>query len=291
MTRSRRSTRASSIARSRVFLSGPYEHRPALDEVVQMMGGLAHMTGPPNQPLRAGTSVVDIMGGAFAVIAILAALRQRERTGRGQLVKSALFESTVFMMGQHLAGEAITGEEAPPMSVRRGGWGIYQIFRTRDDDQVFVGVTSNNHWTRFCDSFARPDLLADRRLASNEDRVAAREWLIPIIAALLARFDKDAIIAKCEAAGIPFAPVATVADLARDPHLAASGGLIDVILPGAIRARLPRLPIQMGGWRPGLRNEAPRIGEHTRAILAAAGLGADEIAALIRDKIVGAEET
>ena len=273
------------------FLSGPYEHRPALDEVVQFMGGLAYMTGPPGQPLRAGTSVVDIMGGAFGVIAILAALRERDATGNGQLVKSALFETTVFMMGQHMAGEAITGEEAPPMSARRGGWGIYQIFATRDGSQLFVGVTSNNHWRRFCETFDRPDLLADPRLDSNEKRVAAREFLIPIVSALLAGYDKAAIIAKCESADIPYAPVAKVADLTTDPHLAASGSLVEVMLPGNGRTKLPRLPIEMGGRKTGLRHEPPRIGEQTREILAEAGFGEDEIAALLRDGIVVADAT
>jgi crotonobetainyl-CoA:carnitine CoA-transferase CaiB-like acyl-CoA transferase len=272
------------------FLSGPYEHRPALDEVVQFMGGLAYMTGPPGQPLRAGTSVVDIMGGAMGVIAILAALRERDRTGKGQLVKSALFESTVFMMGQHLAGEALAGEPVPPMSVRRAGWGIYQPFATRDGDQLFVGVTSNNHWQRFCEAFDRPDLFADPRLATNEDRVAARAWLIPQVAALMARYDKDAIIAKCEAADIPYAPVAKVADLLEDPHLKASGALLDVVLPGAKQARLPRLPIEMGGAKPGLRREAPRVGEHTREVLRAAGLDDDAIVALAHDGVIVAGE-
>jgi crotonobetainyl-CoA:carnitine CoA-transferase CaiB-like acyl-CoA transferase len=268
------------------FLSGPYEHRPALDEVVQFMGGLAYMTGPPGQPLRAGTSVVDIMGGTMAVVAVLAALRERDRTGRGQLVKSALFESTVYMMGQHMAGEALTGEPAPPMSVRRGGWGIYQVFKTRDGGELFVGVTSNNHWKRFCAAFGRPDLFADRRLAENTDRVAAHAWLIPIIAELMGRFDKAEIAARCEAADIPYAPVATVGDLAADPHLNASGALVDVVLPGQRRARLPRLPIEMGGRKTGLRHDAPAIGQHTREILLAAGLSEAEIAALARDGVI-----
>src|SRR5262249_4593044 len=150
------------------FLSGPYEHRPALDEVVQFMGGLAYVTGPPGQPLRAGTSVVDIMGGTFGALAVLAALRDRERTGRGQRVKSALFESTAFPMGQHMAGMAVTGEPALPMPARRGAWGIYRPFATADGDQVFIGVTSNSQWARFCDAFGRPDLLADARLSTNE---------------------------------------------------------------------------------------------------------------------------
>jgi crotonobetainyl-CoA:carnitine CoA-transferase CaiB-like acyl-CoA transferase len=268
------------------FLSGPYEHRPALDEVVQFMGGLAHMTGPAGQPLRAGTSVVDIMGGAFAVIAILAALRRRDATGKGELVKSALFEATVFMMGQHMAGEAVTGEEVPPMPVRRGGWGIYQTFKTADDDQVFVGVTSNNHWTRFCEAFQRPDLFADPRLASNEDRVAARPWMLPIVAELLAHLTKAEIVERCERANIPYAPVARTSDLFDDPHLNASAGLVDVTLPGGIRTKLPRLPIEIAGERPGLYREAPRVGEHTREILADAGLGEAEIAALERQGII-----
>src|SRR6202163_2006233 len=141
------------------FLSGPYEHRPALDEVVQFMSGLAYMTGPPGQPLRAGSSVVDIMGGMFAVIAIQAALRERERTGHGQLVKTALFEATSFMMMQHMAGEAATGRPPPPMPMREGAWAIYEPFETKNGEQIFVGLTSDRQWCRFCEHFARDDLL------------------------------------------------------------------------------------------------------------------------------------
>jgi len=268
------------------FLSGPYEHRQALDEVVQFMGGLAYMTGPLGQPLRAGTSVVDIMGGTMGVVAILAALRERDRTGKGQLVKSALFESTVFMMGQHMAGGAIMGEEVLPMPVKRGGWGVYQTFKTRDDDQVFVGVTSNNHWKRFCEVFGLAELYADQRLSTNEARVAARPWMTPIIAEALARHSKAEILRLCEAANVPFAPVAKVEDLFDDPHLLASGGLLDTILPGDIRTKLPRLPIEIGSHRLGVRRHAPRIGEHSAEVLAEIGLGGEAIAALEGQGIV-----
>jgi crotonobetainyl-CoA:carnitine CoA-transferase CaiB-like acyl-CoA transferase len=271
------------------FLSGPYEQRPALDEVVQFMGGLAYMTGPAGQPLRAGSSVVDILGGAFAVIAIQAALAEREHTGQGQLVKSALFEATAFLMGQHMAGQAVTGEPVPPMPVRRAGWGIYQTFATSDADQVFVGVTSDNHWRRFCPAFGCADLLADPRLATNEARVAARPWLLPLVAAVLAKLTKAEIMTRCEAAGIPFAPVARTEDLFDDPHLNAGGGLLAVALPGGIKAKLPRLPIELDGHRPGLRLQAPRIGEHTRAVLSEIGLGEDEIAALEGDGVVASD--
>jgi crotonobetainyl-CoA:carnitine CoA-transferase CaiB-like acyl-CoA transferase len=271
------------------FLSGPYEHRPALDEVVQFMGGLAYMTGPAGQPLRAGTSVVDIMGGTMGVVAILAALRERDVTGKGQLVKSALFESTVFMMGQHMAGGAIMGEVVQPMPVKRGGWGVYQTFATSDGDQVFVGVTSNNHWKRFCEMFELPELYADERLASNEARVAARPWMTPVIAAAMARRTKAEILRLCELANIPFAPVAKVEDLFDDPHLKASGALLDSVLPGDIHTKLPRLPIEIGSHALGVRRHAPKIGEQTTEILGEIGVDAEDVARLVREGVVIAE--
>jgi crotonobetainyl-CoA:carnitine CoA-transferase CaiB-like acyl-CoA transferase len=268
------------------FLSGPYEHRPALDEVVQFMGGLAYMTGPAGQPLRAGTSVVDIMGGTMGVVAILAALRERDVTGKGQLVKSALFESTVFMMGQHMAGGAIMGEPVQPMPVKRGGWGVYQTFATSDGDQVFVGVTSNNHWKRFCEVFELPELHADERLNSNEARVAARPWMTPVIAASMARRTKAEILRLCEIANIPFAPVAKVEDLFEDPHLNASGALLDSVLPGDVHTRLPRLPIEIGSHDLGVRRHAPKIGEQTAEILGEIGVDADAVATLAKEGVV-----
>jgi crotonobetainyl-CoA:carnitine CoA-transferase CaiB-like acyl-CoA transferase len=267
------------------FLSGPYENRPALDELVQFMGGLAYMTGPPGRPLRAGTSVIDIMGGTFGVVAILAALHERARTGRGRFVKSALFESTIFLMGQHMAGRVLTGEEVPPMPARRGAWGIYEPFETSDDDQIFIGITSNGHWTRFCDAFGRPDLRDDPRLKTNETRVAERSWLIPTVGSILGGHTRAEIARRCEEAAIPYAPVATVDDLFEDPHLAA-GGLLDVLLPGGVRTRLPRLPVELDGQGLGLRREAPRLGEHSREILLAAGLDEARLADLEGRKIV-----
>jgi crotonobetainyl-CoA:carnitine CoA-transferase CaiB-like acyl-CoA transferase len=273
------------------FLSGPYEHRGALDEVVQFMGGLAYMTGPPGQPLRAGTSIIDIMGGAMGVIAILAALRERDRTGKGQLVRSALFESTVFLMGQHMAGGAIMGEKVQPMSVRRGGWGVYQTFRTADGDQIFVGVTSDRQWKNFCDAFSLPELHADPLLATNGLRVDARSWLLPKIEAALARLPKAEIARRCEAAAIPFAPVATVEDLFDDPHLNAAGALLETRLPDGRTAKLPRLPVELGEHELGLVRQPPKVGEHTRTILAELGLNAAAIAALVEAGIVVDEET
>lgn len=262
------------------FLSGPYEHRPALDEVVQFMAGLAYMTGPPGRPLRAGASVIDIMGGTYAVVGIMAALRDRERTGEGQFIKSALFESTVFLMAQHMAGQSVTGDLVPPMPARQGAWAVYETFETADDDQMFIGMTSDQHWQRFCEYFDRRDLVEDTRYGSNEDRVRERDTLLPIVVEIAKRHTKAQLTEICERISIPFAPVAKTEDLFSDPHLNANGRLLDVELPGGIKTRLPRLPIEVGAHDLGLRRQPPDIGEHTREILEEAGLDNSEISAL-----------
>ncbi|MFC7399082.1 CaiB/BaiF CoA transferase family protein [Chelatococcus sp. GCM10030263] len=268
------------------FLPGPYEKRAALDEVVQYMGGLAYMTGLPGRPLRAGSSVIDITGGLFGVIAILAALKERERTGKGQLVKSALFESTAFLMGQHMAASAMTQEKILPMSQRRSAWSIYRTFETGDGDQLFIGIVSDKQWARFCAAFQRPDLAADPRLDSNQKRIAEGEWLLPLIAEILKARGTAEICALCDDAGIAYAPVAEVEDLFDDPHLRAGGGLLDVTLPGGIRTRLPRLPVAIGAHSLGLRREAPAMGEHNREILAELGMTDEEIAALEKHNVI-----
>jgi crotonobetainyl-CoA:carnitine CoA-transferase CaiB-like acyl-CoA transferase len=268
------------------FLSGPYEHRPALDEVVQFMAGLAYMTGPPGQPLRAGSSVVDIMGGAFAVIAIQAALRERERTGRGQFLKSALFESTAFLMAQHMAGQAITGRAPPPMPAREGAWAIYEPFATADGEQIFVGVTSNAQWQRFCDHFGRADLLQNAAYKTNEDRVRERPVLLPIVAAIVAQHTRAALAELFDRIDIPFSPVAKPGDLFEDPQLNAKARMLDVDFTGGVHAKLPRLPVEIGSHDLGLRGQPPAIGEHSADILAGLGLAEPEIEALSERGVV-----
>lgn len=253
------------------FLPGPYEHRVALDEVVQMMGGLAYMTGPPGQPLRAGSSVIDIMGGMAGAIAILAALDERKRTGRGAHVQSGLFESVALLMAQHMAQAAITGEEAPPMSLRQVAWPVYDIFETREGGQLFVGVVTDTQWQVFCAAFGLAELAADPGLATQAERVAARPRVLPVVAAALRQHDRATLTATLERLGLPYAPIARPVELFDDPHLNASGGLVVVTLPGGPTMRLPALPVSLDGQRPALRRDLPAIGQHTAEILAELG--------------------
>jgi crotonobetainyl-CoA:carnitine CoA-transferase CaiB-like acyl-CoA transferase len=262
------------------FLSGPYEHRPALDEVVQYMAGLAYMTGPPGQPLRAGSSVIDIMGGMFAVIGIQAALRERERTGRGQLVKSALFESTAFLMTQHMAGQAVTGRPPPPMPAREGAWGIYETFKASDGEMIFVGLTSDNHWRRFCQHFDRTDMLENPKYANNQLRVKERPTIRAMVAECVGTLTMPELTQLFDEIGIPFAPVAKPGDLFEDPHLNAGGRMLDVAFKDGVRAKIPRMPLEVGSHVLGLRRQAPTIGQHSVEILEEAGLSKAEVDAL-----------
>ena len=267
------------------FLSGPYEHRPALDEVVQMMGGLAYMTGLPDRPLRVGSSVNDIMGGMFAAIGILAALRERETTGRGQLVRSALYENTAFLVAQHMAQLAITGEEPPPMALKKPAWGVYDIFDTKDGDRLFVGVVTDTQWEVFCRKFGAAGLAADTRLKTNGDRVAAREWLLPKLQEILSHHTKAELSQKLEAMGLPFAPITRPRDLFDDPHLNA-GGMIETRDPRGTSFKVPGLPLELNGKRLALRNQPPRLSENARELLASLDYAPGRIDALIADKVV-----
>lgn len=250
------------------FLGGPYEHRAALDEVAQMMGGLAYMTGPPGRPLRAGASVIDIMGGMFGVIGIMAAIEERHRTGRGQEIKSALYEDVVYLMGQHMAQQAITGQPVPPMPARVSAWAIYDVFTTGDDERIFVGVVSDAQWKQFCRTFELHRLLEDSDMSDNTGRVAKRDTIIPVVRAVFSNYTKAELMTKLETIGVPFAPITKPQELETDPHLSASNGLLDIELPTGGYTRLPNLPLEMGGKRFDLQCQPPRPGEHTEAILA-----------------------
>jgi crotonobetainyl-CoA:carnitine CoA-transferase CaiB-like acyl-CoA transferase len=268
------------------FLRGPYAHRTALDEMAQMMGGLAYMTGPRGRPLRAGASVNDVMGGVFGAVAVMGALYQRKATGRGQYVESALYENNVFLMAQHMMESLATGRPAVPMPERVRAWAVYDTFTTVEGEQVFVGVVTDTQWKVFCEAFDLPQFLADPSLATNPQRVEQRGRTIPVITELFSRMSKADLMARFEALGLPFAPIARPEDLFDDPHLNASGGLAPITLPDGTATKVPILPIEMDGHRLGVRLDLPKVGEHTREVLESIGYGTREIDELNAAKVI-----
>ncbi len=257
------------------FLPGPYEHRTALDEVVQMMGGLAYMTGRPGDPLRAGTSVNDIMGGMFGAMGVLAALIQRGITGRGQEVQSALFENNVFLVGQHMLQYAMTGQPAAPMPARISPWGIYDVFTVQDGEQIFLSAVSDAQWATFCNALGFADLLADPRYGSNNDRVRERTVLLPQLRERLAHWCAAELAELFERVGLPYAPIRKPEELFNDEHLLATGGLADITLPDGPRAgetaKATLLPFTLGGQRLGVHRSPPRLGDATAELLTELG--------------------
>jgi crotonobetainyl-CoA:carnitine CoA-transferase CaiB-like acyl-CoA transferase len=259
------------------FLPGPYQHRTALDEVVQMMSGLAYMTGPVGQPLRAGASVVDITTGMMGAMAVLAALRERDTTGKGQLVKTALFETAAFLMGHHMAYAAVSKEPVPPMPARVSAWAIYHQFETFDNQRVFIGVTSDKQWEKFCQVFERGDWLNDDRLKTNNDRITEREWFLPAVREMISKYSLADLLVKCEQAEIPFSPIAHPEDLFDDPQLNQSGSLIPTTLPNGEHTKLPRLPFVLEEQDLDTEAALPKMGEHTVEIMLNLGYSDAEI--------------
>jgi crotonobetainyl-CoA:carnitine CoA-transferase CaiB-like acyl-CoA transferase len=272
------------------FLPGPYDHRTALDEVVQMMGGLAYMTGRPGDPLRAGTSVNDIMGGLFAAIGVLGALIQRGITGRGMEVQSALYENNVFLVGQHMLQYAITGKPAAPMPARDNPWAVYDVFTVKDGEQIFLAAVSDAQWLKFCDILGFADLKAEPDLASNNQRVQQRPRLLATLRERLGQRSAADLAALMEQAGLPFAPIRRPEDLYDDEHLLATRGLAEVALPDGPRAgekvKTTLLPFTLAGERLGVRLDPPRLGAHTRELLSAAGYSNAQIEDLQQRAIV-----
>ncbi len=277
------------------FLSGPYQNRTALDEVVQMMGGLAYMTGLPDKPMRAGSSVIDITGGMFGVIGILAAVAQRHRSQQGQYVCSSLFETTAFMVGQHMAQEAVTGSAPPPMSVRQSAWSIYDIFVSGQGDRIFVGVVSDALWRSFCAEFELAAFREDRGLDTNNQRVAQRDRILRVVRSVFASYPTDELMAKLEAAGMPFAPINTPSDLFSDPHLTASEGLLALRLSDGDNAgqpaNLPAIPLELNGQRCGLERNLPAAGEHNQQVLRDLGYSQSELSELASQGIINVNQT
>jgi len=268
------------------FLPGPYQHRIALDEVAQMMSGLAYMTGPVGQPLRAGASVIDVTTGMMGAMAILVALRERDTTGKGQLVRSALFETAAFLMGHHMAYSAVSKEPVPPMPARVSAWAIYHQFETSDNQRVFIGVTSDKQWGKFCQVFERDDWLNDARLKTNNDRITEREWFLPAVREMIAKHVLADVLVKCEQAELPFSPIAHPEDLFEDEQLLQSGSLIPTTLPNGDQTVLPTLPFRLESFDWAGSASLPAFAEHTHEILSSLGYNNQNIQLLRDEKVL-----
>ncbi len=274
----------------RGFLPGPYDHRTALDEVVQMMGGLAYMTGRRGDPVRAGTSVNDMMGGIFGAVACMAALMQRQKTGKGQQVQSALFENNILLVAQHMMQYQVTGQPAAPMPERISAWAVYDVFTVKDGEQIFLSAVSETQWKIFCEALHLQDLFDDKRLMTNNDRVNARDWMIPKLRERLKGYSAAYLSDLFEAKGLPFAPIKAPHELIDDPHIMASGGMEKITLPDGERAGESvdtiLFPFKMDGLHLGVRRNPPRLGEHTDELLREVGYSSAQIDALTADKKV-----
>ena len=271
------------------FLSGPYEQRVALDEVVQMMGGLAYMTGPEGRPLRAGASVNDVMGGLFGVIAIQAALLERQHTGKGTLVRSGLFENNLFLVAQHMVQYRQTGVPAAPMPERISAWAVYDVFDTSDNEKIFVGVVSDKQWSQFCNAFGISDLLENKKFQTNAERVLCRQAFLPRLRKIFLGQTLSQLVTICERIGVPFAPILRPDQLFDDPHVNHPGATVEITLSNDARAKVPALPVEYGGSRLGLHRGLPQIGEHNEDVANELGYSDEDLKRL--RPFLGASET
>ncbi|MEA2940484.1 MAG: hypothetical protein QOD09_1013 [Bradyrhizobium sp.] len=256
------------VAGHKGFLSGPYEHRPALDEVVQMMSGLAAMTGTKAKPQRVGSSANDIMGGMFGAIAILAALYQkRGGQAQGADIRIGLFENCLFLVAQHMVEYEMTGNRPRSMPEREHAWPIYDIFQTANGERIFIGVVTEGHWQSFCKQFGLKELLDDPGLRSTTDRILARGRIIPRVAEVIGRQNIAELSATLDRLNICFSPINRPEDLFDDPHVLRHGGLVNAINADGAAFRVPALPVEWNGAGLGEGLEVPALGADSAAIL------------------------
>ena len=261
------------------FLHGPYQERTAMDEVVQMMTGMAYMTGPTGRPLRIGSSANDIMGGLFSAFAVLGALLEREQTGRGRALRTGLFENCLLLVAQHMVQFDIEGREAPPMPEREFSWPVYDIFETVEGKQMFVGAVTEGQWAVLCKAVGLEALLEDPKLQSKMDQIKARDRTLPLFAKAIAVCPFDELVKQFEAGGIPFSPINRPAEMYSDPHVMRPGGLHLSQLPEGGAFRAPGLPIEVDEIVPAPDNlEVRKVGSDTQSVLSGLGLLEEEIA-------------
>lgn len=265
------------VASCKGFLSGPYQDRTALDEVVQMMAGLAYMTGPTGQPLRVGSSVNDIMGGLFAAFSVLAALLERKKTNRGRELRVGLFENCLLLVAQHMVQYELEGKNPPPMPEREFSWPIYDIFTDINGQQIFIGAVTEGQWSTVCTLLSLTELLNDERLQNRPDQIKARSWTLPLVAEKIAQREVVELSEKFQKHGIPFAPISKPSDLYMDPHVMRPGGTVVSYCADGTSFRAPALPFEVDRKMVTSAGDVPGLGQDTTNILSALGLDTDTI--------------
>ena len=277
------------------FLPGPYGDRPFLDELAQMAGGLAFLTGLKDQPMRAGASITDIGAATYGVLGILAALYRREQTGEGECIESGLYETIVFWVSQYITTAQMTGANPLPRGARMSGmgkamgWGVYQLFDTKDGKPVFIAVTGNRHWAGLCDALGFADWKDAPEFSNNRKRSAEKFRIAERIADVVRTLSYDEVTARLYKGLVPYAPVGTPLDIVDDKHMTegGDGGYWLPLKVGDKTLRVPKLPfamLQSQGFE--ARKQPAALGEHTDDILRELGYGDADIAALKADKVV-----
>ena len=274
------------------FLPGPYSDRPFLDELAQMAGGLAYLTGFENQPMRAGASVTDIGAATYGIVGILAALYRREQTGEGDSIESGLYETIVFWISQYITSAQVSGKNPLPRGTRASGmgdamgWGVYQLFATSDGKQVFIAVTGNRHWAGLCDALGFTDWKESPEFENNRKRGAEKRRIAERLTEAVAKLTYDDITERLYKALVPYAPVGTPLDILDDRQMNEGKRWLPLKI-GDKEFKVPKLPISMAGTRDfEMREQAGTLGAHTDSILAELGYSAADIEALKAQKVV-----
>ncbi len=274
------------------FLPGPYADRPFLDELAQMAGGLAYLTGLKDQPMRAGASITDIGAATYGVIGILAALYRRQATGKGDCVEAGLFETIVFWISQYITRSQMTGSNPPPRGARKSGmgatmgWGVYELFPTKTGKPVFIAVSGNRHWTGLCDALGFDDWRDSAEFNSNGKRSSQKVRIAARIAKETVKLTYNDITRRLYKGLVPYAPVGTPLDLVNEKHLNEGNYWLPLKTPRQ-SLKVPKLPLSMGETTDfTMRLQPACLGAHTDQILKELGYKNAEIKALKSEKIV-----
>jgi crotonobetainyl-CoA:carnitine CoA-transferase CaiB-like acyl-CoA transferase len=248
---------------------GPYAARAGYDLLVQGMGGVMDLTGEAErEPSRVGIPVVDLSTGVYSTVGILAALAEREKTGRGAHVDMALLDTIVGLLANQAMSYLVT--KTSPRRIGNGHPVVvpYQVFPVADG-HVIVAVGNDNQFAKFCAVLGEPELAVDAAYRTNADRVRNRGTLIPHLTGLTLKFHRDELIGKLETVQVPAGPINTVADVFADPQVIARGMRLDMPSAEAAEGSIPgvRTPIKINGQPMCSGRPSPRRGEHTQEIL------------------------